>query len=569
MTLRRASASTARSPRFEVKAALLLICASAAALLLSARQGWTLWYGDAEAHLNIARRILDSRTPGYEQLGTVWLPLPHLLMLPFVQADALWRSGVGGAIAAAICFICGGLFLFHGLRRLFGVAEAWAGLLVWTLNPNLLYLQSIPMTEPVALACALGLLWAITRLEDTTAWGDAALAGVFAALGTLARYEAWSLLPVAAVCVVVLAGERRWGKALLFCLIASLGPLYWLAHNRVLYSSALEFYNGPWSAHAIYQRALDAGGFRYPGDHDWIKALLYYRTAAALCLGRPLYYLGAAGLAAALFSRARWAALLLFTGAAFYVFSLYSGGTPIFVPELWPNTYYNTRYGLSAMPAACLGVAALAGLAARAPRLFRPPHGQWIAAGVLVLLAVSPWLLRPRPGDWVCWRESDVNSRDRRAWTRSAAGYLAPRYHSGDGILISFGDLTGIVRAAGIPLRETLHEGNGPAWLAAVLRPDIALHEEWALAFAGDTVSRAVSRLREGAPQYQCVSSIPIPDGRAVEIWKRTHSHENPLHQGAWGAERFPADLGARSAAAGVAGAGGGRHLPPALGARR
>ena len=111
MILRSASASTARSLRFEFRAALLLICISASALLLVARQGWTLWYGDADAHLNIARRIFDSRTPGYEQLGTVWLPLPHVLMLPFVQSDALWRSGVGGAIASAICFVCGGLFL--------------------------------------------------------------------------------------------------------------------------------------------------------------------------------------------------------------------------------------------------------------------------------------------------------------------------------------------------------------------------------------------------------------------------------------------------------------------------
>jgi hypothetical protein len=169
----------------------------------------------------------------------------------------------------------------------------------------------------------------------------------------------------------------------------------------------------------------------------------------------------------------------------------------------------------------------------------------------------------------VCWRESDVNSRDRRAWTHAAADYLAPRYHAGDGIMISFGDLAGIVRTAGIPLRESLHEGTGPAWLAALMRPDIALHEQWALAFAGDPVSQALSRLRQGTPQYECVNSIPIPGGRAVEIWKRIHSYENPFHQSAWSAERFPADLGARSAAGGVAGAGRGRPLPSSLGAGR
>lgn len=37
-------------------------------------------YGDSMAHLEGARRILDSRTPGYAEIGTVWLPVPHLLM---------------------------------------------------------------------------------------------------------------------------------------------------------------------------------------------------------------------------------------------------------------------------------------------------------------------------------------------------------------------------------------------------------------------------------------------------------------------------------------------------------
>ena len=59
---------------------------SAAAVLFFFHQHSILYFGDAESHLNIARRIIDSRTPGYGQLGTVWLPLPHLLVLPFVAS---------------------------------------------------------------------------------------------------------------------------------------------------------------------------------------------------------------------------------------------------------------------------------------------------------------------------------------------------------------------------------------------------------------------------------------------------------------------------------------------------
>ena len=61
-------------------------------------------YGDALSHELIARRVLDSLNPGVGQLGTVWLPLPSLLLTPLVWIDPLWRSGLAGAIL-------GGLFL--------------------------------------------------------------------------------------------------------------------------------------------------------------------------------------------------------------------------------------------------------------------------------------------------------------------------------------------------------------------------------------------------------------------------------------------------------------------------
>src|SRR6266849_5290636 len=82
---------------------LLLAVIGAAAARWCLARGYTLYYGDAEAHLNIARRILDSRTPGPEQIGTVWLPLPHVLMAPLVMRDDWWRSGAAGVIISCAC----------------------------------------------------------------------------------------------------------------------------------------------------------------------------------------------------------------------------------------------------------------------------------------------------------------------------------------------------------------------------------------------------------------------------------------------------------------------------------
>ena len=64
------------------------------------QQGLTLIYGDSAGHLYIARRTIDSLTPSFAQLGGIWLPLPHVLMIPLVWEDTLWRTGLAGGIVS-------------------------------------------------------------------------------------------------------------------------------------------------------------------------------------------------------------------------------------------------------------------------------------------------------------------------------------------------------------------------------------------------------------------------------------------------------------------------------------
>ncbi len=476
-------------------------------------QGSILAYGDAEAHLNIARRVLDSRAPGYEQFGTVWLPLPHAAMAPFARHDSLWRSGLAGTIPGALTFVLGGTLFFLAMRRAFGSdVAAWAGLGAWALNPNFLYLQAAPMTEPYSLgSVAMAILLLAKFSESKSVWA-AAGAGLALTLGTLTRYESWFLIPVAGLTVLLAGGDKRLLKATVFGVCASLGPLYWLAHNQYFYSDALEFYRGPWSALAINR------GSNYPGFHDWPAAFRYYRAAAEGCLGAPLAWLGLAGLAAALWKRQWLLALVLFALPAFYVTSLYSSGTPIYVPSLWPHSWYNTRYGLSALPAAAFGVAALAAVT--------PQRIRRIGAAILILACLAPWLMNPKPDAWLCWEEGQVNGAGRRLWTRQATEYLAPRYRSGDGILLSFGDPAGILRESGIRIAEALHEGDGPQFQAAVARPDLFMWEEWAVCIEGDRVSKALDRMRRGPRRYERVRTFTAAHSPVIEIWRHIQGRD-------------------------------------------
>jgi hypothetical protein len=370
------------------------------------------------------------------------------------------------------------------------------------------------MSEMPMLAGFFGLLFATVWFGRTGSSLAVLGAAVCSNAASLTRYDGWFLIPFATLAVLLAARRRRLRYAALCGFLASLGPLYWLAHNYWFYGDPLEFYRGQYSAKAIYQRALDAGMAKYPGDGEWDKAWLYFRSAALSCAGPFLVWLAAAGGAVMLARRALLPLALLLPGPVFYLWSLHSSGTPIFVPYLWPNSWYNTRYGLAAFPLLVFAASALV--------MAIPERWRAFAAVVTVFLAAAPWLAYPRPDAWICWKEAQVNSEARRTWTQETAEFLRENYTPHSGILTSFGDLAGVFPRAGIALRETLHEGNDPFWTAALARPDLFLWEEWVLAIGGGRVSSAMATSGRWGVHYPLVRSITVKGGPVSEIYRRS-----------------------------------------------
>ncbi|HLZ62729.1 MAG TPA: glycosyltransferase family 2 protein [Ktedonosporobacter sp.] len=115
-----------------------------------------LLYVDAYSHLRIARAIIDSATPGFAQIGGVWLPLPQLLMLPFVWNNYLWKIGLAGSIPQMLAYVFAANYLFRLIRRFtHNSVASFIGTLVFLLNPNVLYLQSTALTELICLVLAI------------------------------------------------------------------------------------------------------------------------------------------------------------------------------------------------------------------------------------------------------------------------------------------------------------------------------------------------------------------------------------------------------------------------------
>jgi hypothetical protein len=204
------------------------------------RLGLTLAHYDARAHLVVARRIFDSLMPGWQQVGAVWLPLPHLLNALPVQIDYFYRTGFS-AIAISIASMAIAAWAIAALiqRATGSTAGGATAAALLMLNPDVLYLQSTPMTEPLLfgttfLAIALIGEWSATceprtanrelpttsgppsraaspaRFGETAARRSSRAAGWACIAGVLTRYEAFPIVATAIVLAFAVLLKRGW-----------------------------------------------------------------------------------------------------------------------------------------------------------------------------------------------------------------------------------------------------------------------------------------------------------------------------------------------------------------------
>ncbi len=503
--------------------AWLTACVSILSFLFYFRRGEILLYGDAVAHINIARRVFDSRTPGLLQLGTVWLPLPHLLMIPFLLSNWMWKTGVGGSIPSMAAYVFGTIGIFRLVRDGLGVdcSTRPDDQMCSLAGSNHLCRQSEPDLSasdghdrsalPGAVHLGDGLLQRIcaesARSEESNqpaASSPLLKCGLCLAGACLTRYDAWFL--AAAMCVLALAvalrtkkREYRRGVAK-FILIAAAAPVLWLAYNAIVYRNPLEFANGPYSAKAIEQRTPGAS---HPGTHDLQTAFSYFLKSAELNLAAQNWQklwllLAVAGVIASLSwkqPRANlWPLLLLWIPLPFYTLSVAYSGVPIFMPVWWPFSYYNVRYGLELLPAFAVFVTLAFYLTAQS--LQHRGYKVGAAAAVLVFVATSYASIWSAP---VTFSEAAINSRSRISLERELADFV--RVLPPDSTLLMYvGSHVGALQQAGIPLRRVINEGNHRTWKQpvdldglwerALVNP--AKYADFVIAFEGDAVSAAV-----------------------------------------------------------------------------
>ena len=231
--------------RDHVLVAVVAAIISVNAFLYFLSRDQTYVHIDAIAHVNKARGLTDYFQPGLRNLGTVWLPLPHLLIAPLAAVDPLWKSGAAGSLISVLCFIGTSLFLFAiGTAWTGSRIAGWVAFLLFAVNPRLIYFFTTPENETLTIFCASGLIYFLVRWSQHERWRDLALAGVFALAGTWTRYESWALAAVLCVVVSIVTRQRRIAATILFTGATVLGPMLWMLFNLVYFDDPLMFAYG-------------------------------------------------------------------------------------------------------------------------------------------------------------------------------------------------------------------------------------------------------------------------------------------------------------------------------------
>jgi hypothetical protein len=409
------------------------------------RAGLSLSHYDAKAHLVVARRIFDSLTPSWEQIGAVWLPLPHLLNALPVQIDFFYQTGAFAIAVSIVSFAITTACVSAIVRSLSGSRTgAVLAASLFALNPNVLYLQSTPMTEPLLFALTSLVVLQLVEWARSETPRARAVVGWTIVAACLTRYEAW---PIAGSAIVA-AAYFKWRRGL-----PAIAVIHEAARLTVYPIATVIFFMG--MSFASTGEWFVTGGFYVPDPKLQWQAAEVYRAIrqGSIDLAGTRFVTAATYaipiLAIAALIRRNWSGLVLpialMASIALPFYAFYSGHP------------FRIRYEVPLIlgGAACIG-AAVSMLRFAAPLVALPLL-------IAIVLQASPF---DRRAPMIVEAQLDrQNGIGRRAVTD-----CLQRSYDGTTIMASMGSLAHYMQElslAGFDLDDFIHEGSGPIWQRA------------------------------------------------------------------------------------------------------
>lgn len=450
-------------------------------------------YGDAESHLNIAKRVVDSLTPGLAQLGGIWLPLPHLLLTPFMPMDFFYRSGIGGAIVSGALFIVSAIAIY---KLIFLLSQnkviSVLGSLIFCFNANILYLQSTAMTEiPLLAFFILSVYYFVEFLTDEEKVLSLVYAAFFGLCASLSRYDGWFLVLLEAGILVLNGLIKRYslkrieGLILLFSSLAFIGIVGWILWDFLILGDPLYFTNSPFSAKSQQQSWLARG--ELPAYKNLLASIHYYAYTSYINIGKLLSAFALLSIwSIMVYQRVKvrfYLLLLLLSPFVFNVITLYMGQSVIFIPGLTPDHFewnlFNVRYGVMMIPAAAV-ISAL--FISQIYNLL--PRFKYLSYTVLVAIITAQLI------SFVTGSERPISLSDAvyglsSAKKADAQDWLKENYDEGLVLMDDFARSVSVINS-GLPMKNVIYIGNKPFWEESLSEPE--KYATWIVMQKGDDV---------------------------------------------------------------------------------
>jgi 4-amino-4-deoxy-L-arabinose transferase-like glycosyltransferase len=431
-------------------------------------------------------------------------------------------------------------------RRMMRLRWALVATAFYGLNPNLLYLATTAMTETLFLAL---LVWSVVatmegiaalRAEQASRASARMLVAGLLVLGMVfTRYDGWIIGAVAwscfawAMCKSESNVRRRVLPAFVICtVLCAAGPLLWFWYNQHFTGDWLDFLRGPYSAKQIERRTAPPGQ-HYREWHRPLRALIYFMRTAQV--DAAAWETGFGLMTAALFGwwmtwkrradaqvRARGEAFawLLWAPLPFYVYSVAYGSVPIFIPQLYPHSYYNARYGMEMLPALSIYGTLTA---ERLDIWLRGKTEGWARIGARLWQSLAMVLCVVNCIAMMYWtplvlKEGMVNARTRVSLEESLALELE-QMPADEPVMMALSAHVGAVQTAGRTLRSIVSENDSQSFDAALKNP--AHNAAFVIAIAGDPVARAVFEHPEGLTEIAVVCTTGQPCARVYQsqVW--------------------------------------------------
>jgi hypothetical protein len=484
---------------FETNASIilfyLLTMLSIVSFLYYYANGLGVAYNDARSHLDIARRVVENLKPGFAQLGSVWLPLPHLLATLTVWNNFMWHSGLAGALQSMIAYIATGILTYKILKTLgVGMLGRVIGVIIFALNMNILYMQSTAMTELLLLGTMTAGIYELIKWHEDDQTIHLIRSAFWIMLSTLNRYDGWFLL-VFAVILIGIHGFRKFGYKttegllILFTTLGGFGILLWIFWNWIIFSDPLYFIFGPYAA-ATQQQQIAAAG-ELLTKHNLLFSLETYIISIFYNAGVFQTVLAAIGMVIFWFdkkvsSSIRLASTALLTPFIFNVLALYLGQSVLFVQGLNGNSWFNVRYGLMMIPSIAIFIGYL---------VYRLRNIRYVLVALLLLIMFFSFVNRDAVTiDDAIFGASGKNVTQVSGWLHNHAGN-EPGF-----VLISVASHDAIIFSSGLQMSRFIHEGDGEYWNLATSHPAHWAH--WIIMRTNDTGDQTF-KLLQNNPEFR------------------------------------------------------------------